>query len=400
MISNLVSRIREDVSRALSPTSPLTALSRLSGPKGGGDASSPPLRGPLSKGRLGPPYGPHSVKETPSESHIGADQGLDVPPKAIVLAVSGGPDSLCLADAVLAISLRLGITPIIAHLDHGLRDIAARDDAEFVRTFAQARGVPCIVGHADVAAHAQSHKLSIEVAARDVRYAFLARTAEVHSAQIVALAHHADDQAETVLLRLLRGTGLHGLRGMQMHSPLPDASHLTAVRPLLHISRADIERYCAECNLQPRHDATNADLRHTRNRVRHELLPMLEEYNPNIRGVLTRLADTVTSDLEIIEHATRETFERLAHVTDREGVAVDRRAWRGLPAGLQRAVLRESVLRLRGDTTNLGYAAGEEAREVLNSDAGMGEIALMSDVSVLVHWKEFVLKGIESESAI
>ena len=309
----------------------------------------------------------------------------------MLLAVSGGPDSLCLADAVLAIAPRLNIKPIIAHLDHGLRGDAAREDAEFVCAFADARRVQVVVGYADVSAHAQTHNASIEVAARDVRYAFLARTTETHNAQLVALAHHADDQAETVMLRLLRGTGLHGLRGMQMRSPLPGAQHLTAVRPLLHVTRADIERYCAECNLQPRHDATNDDLRHARNRVRHELLPLLEQYNPNIRSVLARLADTVTSDLEIIEHATRETFERIARMAD-EGVVVDRAAWRELPAGLQRAVLREAVRRLRGDTTNLGYAAVEEARDVLNSDAGVGEIALMTDMRIVVAWRSFTVK--------
>ena len=133
------------------------------------------------------------------------------------------------------------------------------------------------------------------------------------------------------------------------------------------------------------------DLRHARNRVRHELLPLLEQYNPNIRSVLARLADTVTSDLEIIEHATRETFERIARMAD-EGVVVDRAAWRELPAGLQRAVLREAVRRLRGDTTNLGYAAVEEARDVLNSDAGVGEIALMTDMRIVVAWRSFTVK--------
>jgi tRNA(Ile)-lysidine synthase len=308
----------------------------------------------------------------------------------LVLAVSGGADSLCLADAALAIAPTICLTPVIAHFDHGLRGQASQADAEFVRHFAQAQGVECVIARADVQALAIERKVSTEVAARDARYGFLARAAEQHDATLVALAHHADDQAETVLFRLLRGTGLAGLRGMQPRSPLHGAPHLTAVRPLLRVTRADIEQYCRERNLQPRRDATNDELHHARNRIRHELLPLLEQYNPNIRAVLTRLADTAASDLEIIEAATRDAFGRVAREQD-GAIEVDRPAWRALPAGLQREVLREAARRLKGDLTNLGYAAIEEARDVLNSDAGVGEIALMRDVRVIVAWRTFTL---------
>jgi tRNA(Ile)-lysidine synthase len=308
----------------------------------------------------------------------------------LILAVSGGADSLCLADAAFAVAPRLCLKPVIAHFDHGLRGAASRADAEFVCDFAQAHEVACVVEQADVRALAAERKVSTEVAARDARYGFLARTGEQHHATLVALAHHADDQAETVLFRLLRGTGLTGLRGMQMHSPLHGAPHLTAVRPLLRVTRADIEQYCRERHLQPRHDATNDELHHARNRIRHELLPALEQYNPNIRAVLARLADTVASDLEVIEAATRDAFERIAHAQG-DAIEVDRPAWRALPAGLQRDVLREAVRRLKGDLTNLGYTAIEEARDVLNSDAGVGEIALMHDVRIGVTWRTFTL---------
>lgn len=310
---------------------------------------------------------------------------------SVVLAVSGGADSLCLADATLAIAPRLRLRPLIAHLDHGLRGEASADDAEFVRAFAVERDVPCVVERTDVNALAREHKQSIEVAAREARYRFLARVAEAHGARLVALAHHADDQAETVLLRLIRGTGLQGLRGMQTHDALPTAPHLTAVRPLLRTSRAEIEQYCREQKLQPRHDATNDALDHTRNRIRHELLPFLERYNPNIRMTLTRLADTVASDVEIVEKATQAAFERIAQLSP-EGIAVDRPAWRALPRGLQRATLREAVRRLQGDVTGLQYAAIEEARDVLNSDAPTGEIALMHDVRIEVTKRTFIVR--------
>lgn len=311
------------------------------------------------------------------------------------MATSGGADSLCLADAILSTTSQHRHTPLVAHLDHGLRGEASRGDAAFVQAFAQAHGVPCVIEHADVQAHAKAHTVSIEVAARDLRYAFLARVAHQHTAALVATAHHADDQAETVLMRLLRGTGISGLRGMQVRSPMPNAPEITLLRPLLRITRKEIEQYCTECGLHPRHDASNDDPHHTRNRIRHELLPLLEKYNPNIAATLARLADTLTHDVDIIEYATHEAFDHVARV-NASAVTVDRVAWRNLPAGLQRAILREAVSQLKGDITNLSYAAIEEARAVLISDAGVGEIALMRDVRIDVAWQTFVLVHLRS----
>jgi tRNA(Ile)-lysidine synthase len=313
-----------------------------------------------------------------------------LPSARLVLAVSGGPDSLCLADAVLAIASRRTLRPVIAHLDHGLRGEASAADADFVRAFAEARGVPCVVEQADVRAHAQEAKQSIEVAAREIRYRFLARVADTSQAPWVALAHHADDQAETVLLRLIRGTGLAGLRGMQSYSPLPTAGHLTAARPLLRVLRRDIERYCDEQGLQPRHDVTNESLDHTRNRIRHELLPLLERYNPNIRAVLVRLADTVAADLDILAQATQATFAGLAQARESSFI-VDRRAWQALSLGLQRGTLRWAAQQLCSEVIELPYAAVEEAREVLNSQATSGHIALTRDVRIAVEKDTFVV---------
>ncbi len=309
---------------------------------------------------------------------------------AVVLAVSGGADSMCLADAALAMR-HAAPAYVIAHLNHQLRGADSEADARFVQAFAMSHGVPCEIGQADVKSLADARKVSIEVAARDARYAFLAEMAVKHGALQVVLAHHADDQAETILLRLLRGTGPAGLRGMQARSPLPGAPHLMVVRPLLRITRVEIEQYCSECRLEWRHDSSNDALHHTRNRIRHALLPLLAQYNPNIRATLTRLADTLASDYEVIEFATRDAFDRIAG-EENNRVQVDRKAWRALNAGLQRAVLREAVRRLKGETTQLSFAAIEEARDVLNSDAGIGEIALMADVRIDVAWKVFVMR--------
>lgn len=313
-----------------------------------------------------------------------------LPPTAhgIVLAVSGGADSLCLADAALAIGGRWRF--VIAHLNHGLRGAEADADAAFVQAFAEARGVPCVVERVDVAAFAAAQKQSIEVAGRRARYMFFARVAEQFGAQAVALAHHADDQAETVLLRLLRGTGLSGLAGMRPIAPLPGAAHLLAVRPLLRITRAQTERYCALLGVQPRFDATNVDPRYRRNRVRHELLPLMATFNPNIHQTLARLADLAAEDAEVVRRCAEQTLAQIAR-TEPERIVFDRSAWRALVPGLQRATLREAVRLLTGASLAPPYNAIEEARAVLTSDAATGTIALTRDLRILVAWRTFTL---------
>ena len=312
--------------------------------------------------------------------------------ESIILAVSGGADSLCLAHAVITLAPHLGLQPVIAHLNHGIRGQAADDDADFVQRFAAQYGVPCHIEKTNVPKLAKEMNLSVETAARMARYDFLTRTADQHEAKLVTVAHHADDQAETVLHRLIRGTGLAGLRGMASHSPLPGAPHLTLVRPLLGFSRKDIEQYCADCDLQPRHDATNDDHTHTRNRIRHELLPLLEQYNPGIRTVLARLADSATTDFEIIEDATQQAFVSVARTTEANAIAFDRAAWQRLSVGLQRAVLRQAVLHLKGQLTDLKFSAIEEARDVLTSDATTGEIALLADVRIFIAARSFAIR--------
>jgi tRNA(Ile)-lysidine synthase len=309
----------------------------------------------------------------------------------VILAVYCGADSLCLAHVVIALAPQLHLQSVIAHLNHGIRGAAADADADFVQAFAAQHGVPCHIEKANVPKLAAEMNLSLETAARMARYDFLMRAADQHEAKIVAVAHHADDQAETVLHRLMRGTGLAGLRGMAAQSPMPGAPHLTLLRPLLRFGRKDIEQYCADCGLQPRHDATNDDLAHTRNRIRHELLPQLEQYNPGIRAVLARLADSATTDFEIIEYATQQAFSSIATQTEAHAIVFDRVTWRNLPVGLQRATLRHAVSQLKGHLTDLKFSAIEEARDVLTSDATTGEIALLADVRVRVSAGAFVV---------
>jgi tRNA(Ile)-lysidine synthetase-like protein len=310
---------------------------------------------------------------------------IDDPDRApLVLGFSGGADSTCLADALDA--LHAPVT--IAHLNHQLRGADADADAVHARDFAARRGLTCVVEAVDVRAEAERRNQSIELTARDLRYAFLARVAVAKAgprAARVVVAHHADDQAETVLMRIVRGTGIDGLRAMRPSAPLPGAPHLIVLRPLLRVARAEIEQYCADLDLPMRADASNALADATRNRIRLEVLPLLEQLNPGARRVLARLADTAGAAHEVETYAAAQAMAACAASVD-GAIRIDRAVWRALPDGIQRLVLRECVRALRGadGLTNLNYAAIEEARDVLLSDAQSAEISLMADLRAAV----------------
>jgi tRNA(Ile)-lysidine synthase len=213
----------------------------------------------------------------------------------IVVAVSGGPDSVALLRALLAARPpRSGNTMVVAHLNHRLRGAESEADAAFVRELHDqlARGHPALALRCealDVAESARAEHANLEAVARRVRYDWLADRARETGAQWIATGHTADDQAETVLHRLLRGTGLQGLRGIAARRTL--SSGLEVVRPMLSVTRAEVMEYLENEQQAYRVDSTNADLRFTRNRIRHQLLPHLaRRYNPEIVTALCRLA--------------------------------------------------------------------------------------------------------------
>ncbi|MDW8325598.1 MAG: tRNA lysidine(34) synthetase TilS [Anaerolineales bacterium] len=287
----------------------------------------------------------------------------------LVLGVSGGPDSLCLLDVLTELSGDWSLTLYVAHLNHGLRAEAAAE-AERVRAEAEARGWRFFLEEVDAGTYAAGHKLSREEAARVLRYDFLARTAQHVGASIIAVAHTADDQAETVLMHFLRGSGLAGLRGMLPKTKLGDwrleMSHqspiadLYLVRPLLSTSRASVEAYCAARRLKPVYDPSNADTTFFRNRLRHELLPLLQTYNPNIRAVLGRTSEVLAGEFEIVRQAVEQAWQALARV-EREHIAFDLQRWRSLDPPLQRALLRRAVSHLRAHLRDVDFVPIETA---------------------------------------
>jgi tRNA(Ile)-lysidine synthase len=204
------------------------------------------------------------------------------------VAVSGGADSVALLRVLLDLRSELGIVLSVAHFNHGLRGEQSAADEAFVADLAEHQGLELFVHRDDVREHASASKLSLEAAGRVARYRWFAHLAQQHRLNQVATAHTLDDQAETVLLKFLRGAGTRGLAGIY---PIVNRNGFRIVRPLLCVTRAEVEPYLSSLGQEWREDESNLDHRFLRNRIRHELLPLLErDYNPRLRHLLADLA--------------------------------------------------------------------------------------------------------------
>ena len=258
------------------------------------------------------------------------------PGARVLVALSGGPDSVALLHILRGLEARGELSVAgAAHFNHQLRGADADADQQFCRNLALSIGLPLIEGRGDVAARARDSGRSLEDAARIARYAFLEAAADRLDAAAIAVGHSLDDQAETFLLRLLRGAGPGGLAGIR-----PRAGRV--VRPMLDISRADLRHYVSAHRLAYREDASNADPGIPRNRVRLELLPFLERYSPAIARTLAREAAVARADEEFLDRAAIELADSIV-LLQNGGVAIDADALQALPPALASRVARKAL---------------------------------------------------------
>ena len=309
------------------------------------------------------------------------------PEETLVIGVSGGADSVCLLHVLASLQKQLGIGLHAAHLNHQLRGAESEADAKYVSSLANSLLIPITTDRQDVAAHRAERNCSIEEAARELRYAFLARVARNVGTNRVAVGHTRDDQVETILMHILRGAGTSGLRGLAPCSPLPhdnqeispgarvpgkerrQRSNLMVVRPLLDVTREETLGYCRRHQLSPRADSSNQSLSFFRNRLRLHLLPILRQYNPDVDHALLRLADIAAEDSALIEGQMSALWDGLARRED-NAIYLDRKRIAGLPVALQRHLLRTAVNRLAGDTRDIEAVHIEAARTLLRKPAG------------------------------
>ena len=275
----------------------------------------------------------------------------------VIAAVSGGADSVVLLHVLHGLRARLDMELGAAHLDHGLRGGEGREDAAFVMDYAASLDLPCVAERTDVAAYCRENGCSVEQGAREVRYGFLKRVQLDQDADAVATGHTADDQAETVLMRLLRGSGSSGLSAIR---PVRDG---WIIRPLLDVTAGEIDAYVRKHGLSYRTDRTNEDRDVLRNRIRHHLVPLLQrEYNPHIVQGLARLADVTRGEAEFLDaEATTFLADHTRH-EDGRILRLDLDAWTNAAPALQRVLVRCLVRTLGGNEERLRFDQVEDAR--------------------------------------
>jgi tRNA(Ile)-lysidine synthase len=331
---------------------------------------------------------------------------LLTPGARLVVGYSGGQDSTCLLHALATSRLKLDV--VAAHVDHCLRAESATD-AQRVAALATSIGVDVRVRRVDVAAYRRGLPgWSVQQAARAARYHALAEIAQELQARAVMTGHTADDQAETLLINLLRGTGLAGLAAMPLDETLDltrvgplltdrssnvHAQRLRLARPLLRVSRSITQAYCAESGLALVEDASNQSRAYTRNRVRIDLLPVLERFNPAIRAVLARTADLAAEDVAALDAVVAQLAASLERQTAGDDeLEYDLGLWRAQPRALQRRLLRHGLERLLGALVDVRAAPIEDALDVVQSGQPAQTYHLPYGIELCLQAEAFVLR--------
>ncbi len=317
-------------------------------------------------------------------SHFGGFLRIDFkidPDIPLIVGVSGGPDSLCLLDLLH----REGFSVVVAHLDHGLRPESG-DEARGVRLVAESLDVPFV---SDVRIVNNIPGQSVEEAGRNARYRFLFEQAEIHGAQAVVVGHNADDQVETVLMHLLRGSGLGGLKGMLPYTlPNPWSTEITLVRPLLKTWRHEIEAYCQQRGLEPIYDSSNTDTNFFRNRLRIDLIPTLDEYIPGVQQRIWHMADILAEDDAALDEIVAAARDRCFESQGDGFVRFYLQDLGEQSLAMQRRLIRWAVSELRPDIRDLDYAAVQRALTLLASQ----QIAKQADLALGV--RAFIEDGL------
>jgi len=322
------------------------------------------------------------------------EQELFAADARIVLGVSGGPDSMALLHLLLGLNTELGyqLDLHVVHLHHGLRGHDADVDAAFVAAAADASAIPCTIEHCSVPKLQAIEGGSVEEIARRERYAFMERVCAAHGARTIAVGHHGDDNAETVLHRILRGTGVRGIAGIAPKRLVRRGGELVVVRPLLCTNRAEIERYLADEGIAHHEDATNASLDGTRNRIRNELLPRLEkDYNPQVRDALLRLAEQARWVEQYIRETVEKTFGSLVISRTDQDIVLNVAALARKSRIVQAEIVRYALARFDVGEQDLTFGHLKSVTDLVAEQVSGKQVSLPGGVTAQLVYNRLVL---------
>lgn len=287
------------------------------------------------------------------------------PNDTIIVAVSGGPDSMCLLNNLIELKQELQIKElVVAHLNHMIRE-EAKAETEYVQEFCKKNGIKCYVKFVDIIKKSEELKIGTEECGRRERYAFFDEISEKVGANKIAIAHNRNDNAETVLMHLLRGSGISGLMGIK---PYREGKF---IRPMIKCDRVDIEKYCEEKNLQPKFDKTNKDNTYTRNRIRNELIPYIQrEFNPNIIETLDRLSELVLDEEEYMQNTTGKVLAEVLIEQENTRIILNLKKFNQLEYAIKTRIIMQITKILFGTSNGIEKKHVEDIIKLCGNNIG------------------------------
>ena len=295
----------------------------------------------------------------------------------IVLGVSGGPDSISMLNILNEIKDEFDFKIYVAHINHLIREEAI-DDEKFVENYCKKNDISFFCKRAEVQKIAETQKIGTEEAGRNVRYEFFEEVCSKVGANKIAIAHNKNDKIETIIMHLLRGSGLSGLKGMQ---PIRDNKY---IRPLIECERNEIEQYCEENKLEPRIDKTNFENEYTRNKIRNIVLPYIKkEFNPNIINTINRLSEVAEEENNYLNKITEDAFNNVL-IEKNKNIALDLKKFNNLELVIKRRVILYTINEILGTTQGIEKINIEEIINLCTKNIGNKFLIPTKAIKILV----------------
>lgn len=299
----------------------------------------------------------------------------------IVIGVSGGPDSMCLLDSLYCLKEKLGIEIFVAHINHMIRE-EADEETEYVKEYCKNKNIKCYVKKADVEKLAKEQKLGTEEMGRKIRYEFFNEVAQKENANKIATAHNLNDNVETVLMNILRGSGISGLKGIEISRK---ETNIEYIRPIRECERQEIEKYCEEQNLEPRIDKTNFESIYNRNKIRNDLIPYLKkEFNPNVLEGINRLSDIAREEEEYFDKVITKKYEELKIGENEKEVILDLKEFNKLEKVIKSRLILYTINKTNGNVQGIGKIHIEDIIKLCENNIGNKYLTPNKNIKIFV----------------
>ena len=321
------------------------------------------------------------------------ENGLIQKNDKIVIGVSGGPDSMCLLDILYCLKEKLQIELVVSHINHGLRK-EAEEETKYVEEYCKKRNIPIFIKRVNVKQLADEQKLGTEEMGRNIRYNFFEEVAKITKANKIATAHNLNDNAETILMNILRGTAISGLKGIEItrkgsnfteQNTKNKINQLTYIRPLRECSRAEIEEYCTQTKLNPKIDKTNLENIYTRNKIRNKLIPYLQkEFNPNIIESLNRLSNLAKQNEDYFAEIVKEKYETSKIGENEKEIILNLKEFNKLPKVIKTRLILYTINKLIGTVQGIQKIHLEDIIKLCQNNIGNKYLTPNKNIKIFI----------------